>query len=35
MGNQTCDLPACNVVPQPIALPHVPQIHLQKIMKIN
>jgi hypothetical protein len=27
IGNQTRDLPACNIVPQPTTLPHAPHIH--------
>jgi hypothetical protein len=24
IGNRTCDLPACSIVPQPTTLPHIP-----------
>jgi hypothetical protein len=38
IGNQTCDLPACSIVPQPTALLHAPlekQLVLQTVISLE
>jgi hypothetical protein len=35
IGNQTCNLPACSIVPQPTMLPHAPKESLSRYYNVQ